>query len=107
MYEFDDMEKTKLLDNKFKKASPFFETTSKTTFSHFLDTTPKISSSQTPIEINSKLLTAQNRSRLYWTNIEGIKGPKDKGIKLIDILDNIELENCLTSQKNLINLLTK
>ena len=45
------------------------------------------------IEINSKLLTAQNRSRLYWTNIKGIKGPKDKGIKLIDILDNIELEN--------------
>ena len=24
------------------------------------------------IEINSKLLTAQNRSRLYWTNIKGI-----------------------------------
>ena len=45
------------------------------------------------IEINSKLLTAQNRSRLYWTNIKGIKGPKDKGIKLIDMLDNIELEN--------------
>ena len=40
-----------------------------------------------PIEINSKLLTAQNRPRLYWTNIKGVNIPKDAGIKLINILD--------------------
>lgn len=52
-----------------------------------------------PIEINSALLSAQNRKRLYWTNIgttkqnlfgieePGIKQPKDKGILLKDILE--------------------
>ena len=46
-----------------------------------------------PIEINSKLVSAQNRSRLYWTNIEGVTVPCDKNIKLIDILEDIELGN--------------
>ena len=46
-----------------------------------------------PIEINSKLVSAQNRPRLYWTNIEGVDIPKDKNIKLIDILEDVELEN--------------
>jgi site-specific DNA-cytosine methylase len=40
-----------------------------------------------PILINSSLLTAQNRQRLYWTNIEGIEQPQDKGILLRDILE--------------------
>lgn len=40
-----------------------------------------------PIEINSKLLTAQNRPRLYWSNIDNIDIPKDAGIELINILD--------------------
>ncbi len=31
-----------------------------------------------PIEINSSLLSKQNRKRLYWTNIPNIKQPKDK-----------------------------
>ena len=31
-----------------------------------------------PIKINSSLLSAQNRPRLYWTNIKGIKQPEDK-----------------------------
>lgn len=39
-----------------------------------------------PIEINSKLVSAQNRERLYWTNIPGVSVPKDKGVKLADIL---------------------
>ena len=40
-----------------------------------------------PIEINSNLVSAQNRKRLYWTNIpvEGL--PFDKGIMLKDILE--------------------
>ena len=45
-----------------------------------------------PIEINSALLSAQNRRRLYWTNIKGIEQPKDKGILLKDILENAETE---------------
>lgn len=52
-----------------------------------------------PIEINSSLVSAQNRRRLYWTNIgmeprglfgdmESVIGlPKDKGIFLRDILE--------------------
>ncbi len=53
-----------------------------------------------PIEINSSLLSAQSRKRLYWTNIgttkanlfgieePGIKQPKDKGILLWDVLEH-------------------
>jgi DNA (cytosine-5)-methyltransferase 3A len=52
-----------------------------------------------PIKINSALISAQNRQRLYWTNIasvqDGLFGdlvcsipqPKDKGILLKDILE--------------------
>lgn len=39
-----------------------------------------------PIKINSELLSAQNRPRIYWTNIPDIEIPKDKGILLKDIL---------------------
>ena len=38
------------------------------------------------ILINSKLLSAQNRPRLYWTNICKLNEPKDKGVVLKDIL---------------------
>jgi len=39
-----------------------------------------------PIEINSALVSAQNRKRLYWTNIPGVTQPKDKDIQLKDIV---------------------
>lgn len=80
-----------------------------------------------PIEINSNLVSAQNRKRLYWTNIPNIEIPEDKGILLKDIvsydrewkelgkwvyskwgekskLDNLKLlksekSNCLTTSK--------
>jgi DNA (cytosine-5)-methyltransferase 3A len=39
-----------------------------------------------PIEINSALVSAQNRKRLYWTNIPDIIHPEDKGIMLKDIV---------------------
>ncbi|MBS6063655.1 MAG: DNA (cytosine-5-)-methyltransferase [Peptostreptococcaceae bacterium] len=42
-----------------------------------------------PIEINSALVSAQNRKRLYWTNIPGVEQPKDKGIMLKDIVHEI------------------
>lgn len=41
-----------------------------------------------PIEINSSLVSAQNRKRLYWTNIPGIKQPKDKGITWGDVREH-------------------
>lgn len=40
-----------------------------------------------PIEINSSLVSAQNRKRLYWTNIPDISQPSNREIKLADILD--------------------
>ena len=41
-----------------------------------------------PIQINSSLLSAQNRVRLYWTNIPNVTQPEDNGIVLRDILEN-------------------
>jgi len=39
-----------------------------------------------PLLINSSLVSAQNRKRLYWTNIPNIEQPEDKEIYLKDIL---------------------
>ena len=39
-----------------------------------------------PIRINSSLVSAQLRDRFYWTNIQGVTIPQDKGIMLQDIL---------------------
>lgn len=39
-----------------------------------------------PIEINSGRVSAQNRKRLYWTNIPGVQQPPDKGIMLRDVV---------------------
>ena len=41
-----------------------------------------------PIKINSALVSAQTRKRLYWTNIPGILQPEDKGIVLKDIVQD-------------------
>lgn len=43
-----------------------------------------------PIEINSSTVSAQNRTRLYWTNIPKVTQPEDRGIKLEDILEDVE-----------------
>lgn len=40
-----------------------------------------------PIEINSSLVSAQNRKRLYWTNIQNIEQPYDRGVLFKDICD--------------------
>ena len=54
-----------------------------------------------PVRINSSLVTAQLRDRLYWTNIPGVRVPEDKGIKLQDIIDDgyapVEKARCLTA----------
>jgi DNA-cytosine methyltransferase len=64
-----------------------------------------------PIEINSALLSAQNRVRLYWTNIANeayglfgdmqcmIPQPKDKGILLRDILESDVPDKYYLSEK--------
>lgn len=39
-----------------------------------------------PIQINSALVSAQNRVRNYWTNIPEVTQPEDKGIILMDII---------------------
>ena len=42
-----------------------------------------------PVAINSNLVSAQNRYRLYWTNIsDDISQPKDRGIYLKDVLQD-------------------
>lgn len=39
-----------------------------------------------PLDINSSLVSAQNRRRLYWTNIPNEGLPKDKGLMLKSII---------------------
>jgi len=41
-----------------------------------------------PIMLNSSLVSAQSRKRLYWTNIPGYAPPEDKGILLESIIEN-------------------
>lgn len=41
-----------------------------------------------PVMINSNLLSAQNRKRLYWTNIAEITQPEDEGVFIRDILED-------------------
>lgn len=41
-----------------------------------------------PVMINSNLVSAQNRKRLYWTNIAEITQPEDEGIFIRDILED-------------------
>jgi DNA (cytosine-5)-methyltransferase 3A len=64
-----------------------------------------------PIMINSALLSAQNRQRLYWTNIglkpsglfgdleSTIQQPKDKGILLKDVLESDVDDKYFLSEK--------
>ncbi|MGN0532998.1 MAG: DNA cytosine methyltransferase [Eubacterium sp.] len=53
-----------------------------------------------PIMINSSLVSAQGRKRLYWTNIPNICQPQDKGILLKDIIESGKVDRdkalCLT-----------
>jgi DNA (cytosine-5)-methyltransferase 1 len=44
-----------------------------------------------PVEINSALVSAQNRKRLYWANFP-ITQPEDRGILLKDIIEDGEVD---------------
>lgn len=52
-----------------------------------------------PIKINSSLVSGQNRTRLYWTNIP-FTVPTDKNIQFKDILENAD-KKYYVSQKQL------
>jgi DNA-cytosine methyltransferase len=52
-----------------------------------------------PILINSRLVTAQNRPRLYWTNIPNVVQPIDRGLVLKDILEDQVEEKFYLSDK--------
>lgn len=58
-----------------------------------------------PIEINSNLVSAQNRKRLYWTNIEGVTQPEDRGIYLKDVLQEAVDDKYYLSNKGLSGML--
>lgn len=54
-----------------------------------------------PLVINSNLVSAQNRKRLYWTNLKGVTMPEDKGLLLQDVLESGKADRpkslCITS----------
>lgn len=52
-----------------------------------------------PIAINSSLVSAQNRLRYYWTNIENIEQPNDKNIILKDVLVDNPIQKHFLSDK--------
>lgn len=52
-----------------------------------------------PVMINSNLVSAQNRKRLYWTNIAEITQPEDEGIFIRDILEDNVYKKYYLSQK--------
>jgi DNA (cytosine-5)-methyltransferase 3A len=40
-----------------------------------------------PVKVNSSIVSAAHRRRLYWTNIPNFKVPEDKGITIYDIVE--------------------
>ena len=50
-----------------------------------------------PVMINSSLVSAQNRKRLYWTNIPGVGQPDDLQINLVDVLEEDATEPMLSN----------
>lgn len=60
-----------------------------------------------PVMINSNLLSAQNRKRLYWTNIAHITQPEDEGIFIRDILEDDVDEKYYISDKALEGMINR
>jgi DNA-cytosine methyltransferase len=52
-----------------------------------------------PIKINSSLVSAQNRNRLYWTNIPNVGQPENRNILLKDILESDVNEKYFYSER--------
>lgn len=60
-----------------------------------------------PVMINSNLVSAQNRKRLYWTNIAQITRPEDEGIFIRDILEDDVDEKYYVSDKALDGMINR
>ena len=69
-----------------------------------------------PIAINSRLVSAQNRPRLFWTNIPNISQPNDLGLFIKDIIspkfssqypNYLDLKFGEKKRKDLVQLYTK
>jgi DNA-cytosine methyltransferase len=45
-----------------------------------------------PIKIDSALLSAQTRKRLYWTNIPNVEQPEDLFLRLVDVVKDGEVD---------------
>lgn len=58
------------------------------------------------VHINSALVSAQNRKRIYWTNINdgNIPLPKDRGLVLKDVMEEVLEDNRFLSEKALAGL---
>lgn len=56
-----------------------------------------------PIDINSNLLSAQNRPRTYWSDIENINIPNNLDIRLKDILEDIDTSDFIKHQGILVD----
>ena len=60
-----------------------------------------------PVFINSSLVSAQDRKRLYWTNIPGLTQPYNRGLRYRDILgDDVEENHIIDRDKYPPNLRT-
>lgn len=60
-----------------------------------------------PVMINSNLVSAQNRKRLYWTNIAEITQPEDEGVFIRDILEDKVNEKYYVSDKALKGMINR
>jgi DNA (cytosine-5)-methyltransferase 3A len=59
-----------------------------------------------PIMINASLVSAQNRKRLFWTNIPSVSQPADRNIMLKDILEK-DIDETVKCGRNIGRRLTK
>jgi DNA (cytosine-5)-methyltransferase 3A len=48
-----------------------------------------------PVLMDSKLVSGQQRKRLYWTNIEGIEQPQKKQVSVLDVIEGETSENLI------------
>lgn len=60
-----------------------------------------------PININSNLVSAQNRNRFYWTNISGVDIPEDRGIFLKDVLETDVDDKYYLSETTLLGMIER
>jgi DNA (cytosine-5)-methyltransferase 3A len=60
-----------------------------------------------PMFMNSSLVSAQNRPRLYWTNINDVSVPENKDIMLIDIIEGNKVDDKYMLSKEAIDYMSR